>query len=199
MCGPRGVKSCKKFVTLKIKRIKDPGFTLWKRTGPPSCECNDPKDCKNPPEDPYCAPGEPAGTGDCIPFRWPLRFGGLGPIPINPGEPVLGGGPAPEPVGGPIFGQPPIWPTERAVGVAGFMGRLCDHKRNSLAKQFLREMYMDSMRFEGRELGLPAEPVEAGELKDGRVYYCVSFVDKAMLIPRLHPFVFVGRKSRYWR
>ena len=52
---------------------------------------------------------------------------------------------------------------------------------------------MDSMRFEGRELGLPAEPVEAGELKDGRVYYCVSFVDKAMLIPRLHPFVFVGR------
>ena len=109
MCGPRGVKSCKKFVTLKIKRIKDPGFTLWKRTGPPSCECNDPKDCKNPPEDPYCAPGEPAGTGDCIPFRWPLRFGGLGPIPINPGEPVLGGGPAPEPVGGPIFGQPPIW------------------------------------------------------------------------------------------
>jgi len=58
---------------------------------------------------------------------------------------------------------------------------------------------MDSMRFEGRELGLPAEPVEAGELKDGRVYYCVSFVDKAMLHSEASSVRVRWKESRYWR
>jgi hypothetical protein len=64
---------------------------------------------------------------------------------------------------------------------------------NSAQQPLLGEVQMDSMRFEGRELGLHCEPVVAGELEDGKVYYCVSFVDRLMLIPKLQPLVFVGR------
>jgi hypothetical protein len=49
------------------------------------------------------------------------------------------------------------------------------------------------MYFEGRELNPYAEPVSPDELKQGEVYFAVSFVDDSMLIPILIPTVFVGK------
>jgi hypothetical protein len=49
------------------------------------------------------------------------------------------------------------------------------------------------MRFEGRELKPYAEPVSAGELKEGGVFFFVNFIDEEMLLPSMEPMVFVGR------
>jgi hypothetical protein len=49
------------------------------------------------------------------------------------------------------------------------------------------------MRFEERELKPYAEPVSAGDLKEGEVYFAVNYVDDNMLIPTLETLVFVGR------
>lgn len=49
------------------------------------------------------------------------------------------------------------------------------------------------MRFEERELKPYAEPVVAGELREGTVYFSVNFLDDEMLVPELRPLVYVGR------
>ena len=49
------------------------------------------------------------------------------------------------------------------------------------------------MRFEERELKPYAEPVTAGELLEGEVYFSVNFFDDDMLIPEVRPLVFAGR------
>src|SRR5256885_10515772 len=50
------------------------------------------------------------------------------------------------------------------------------------------------MRFEERELKSYAEPVLAGLLKEGEVYFSVQFVDEDMLIPTMETWVFAGRR-----
>jgi hypothetical protein len=49
------------------------------------------------------------------------------------------------------------------------------------------------MHFEERELKPYAEPVLVTELKEGSVYFSVTFVDDNMLIPAMETIVFVGR------
>lgn len=49
------------------------------------------------------------------------------------------------------------------------------------------------MHFEGRDLKLYAEPVSVNELQEGAVYFLVDFVDNETCIPRLQPFVHIGR------
>jgi hypothetical protein len=49
------------------------------------------------------------------------------------------------------------------------------------------------MRFESRELKPYAEPVVAAELKEGSVYFAVTFADEDTLIPTMETVVFVGR------
>lgn len=49
------------------------------------------------------------------------------------------------------------------------------------------------MRFEERELPSYAEPVSATELREGNVYFSVTFVDRDMLIPTMEAVVFIGR------
>jgi hypothetical protein len=51
----------------------------------------------------------------------------------------------------------------------------------------------EEMRFEARELMPYGEPVSAAELKEGSVYFVVTFVDEEMLIPAMETVVFVGR------
>lgn len=52
---------------------------------------------------------------------------------------------------------------------------------------------MKPICFGARELKPYAEPVIASELKEGGVYFFVTFLDDAMLIPTMEPMVFVGR------
>jgi hypothetical protein len=49
------------------------------------------------------------------------------------------------------------------------------------------------MRFEARDLKPAAEPVDPGSLKEGKVYWAVTFFDDDMLIPNMEPLVFAGR------
>lgn len=49
------------------------------------------------------------------------------------------------------------------------------------------------MRFEGRDLKPYAEPVAENELKEGSVYFSVTYVDEDMHIPIVDTFVFIGR------
>ena len=49
------------------------------------------------------------------------------------------------------------------------------------------------MRFEGRELKPYAEPVSAEILREGTVYFLVSFADDAMLIPEMDTVVYIGK------
>ena len=49
------------------------------------------------------------------------------------------------------------------------------------------------VRFEGRELKPYAEPVSASDLKEGAVYFSVTFVDDEMHIPTMETLVFLGR------
>jgi hypothetical protein len=49
------------------------------------------------------------------------------------------------------------------------------------------------MRFEARELKPYAEPVSAAELKEGSVYFALTFIDEDMLTPTMETVVFVGR------
>ena len=48
-------------------------------------------------------------------------------------------------------------------------------------------------RFEARELKPYAEPISAQDLREGRVYFSLTFVDDKMLIPTVSPLVFIGR------
>ena len=50
------------------------------------------------------------------------------------------------------------------------------------------------MRFEGRDLKPYAEPVSATELKEGSVYFSVTYVDDEMHIPTMETLVFIGRE-----
>ena len=49
------------------------------------------------------------------------------------------------------------------------------------------------MRFEARELKPYAEPASAAELKQGSVYFALTFCDEDMLIPTMETVVFVGK------
>lgn len=51
------------------------------------------------------------------------------------------------------------------------------------------------MRFEERELKPYGEPISASELKEGSVYFSVTFVDDDMLIPVMETLVFVGKSD----
>jgi hypothetical protein len=67
---------------------------------------------------------------------------------------------------------------------------------DNLIKCSLRRMNLDTevlVRFEGRELKSYAEPVSAAELKEGSVYFALTFVDEDMLIPTMETLVFAGR------
>jgi len=52
------------------------------------------------------------------------------------------------------------------------------------------------MRFEERDLKPYAESVSAAALKEGSVYYSVSYIDEEMLIPTMETLVFIGRDLR---
>lgn len=52
------------------------------------------------------------------------------------------------------------------------------------------------MRFEDRHLKPYAEPISATELKEGTVYFSVTFVDDAMCIPIMETLVFIGKKEK---
>lgn len=49
------------------------------------------------------------------------------------------------------------------------------------------------MKFEGRELQAFAEPISAGELTKGEIYFAVNYIDDEMLIPRIETLVFLGK------
>ncbi len=49
------------------------------------------------------------------------------------------------------------------------------------------------MRFDARDLKPFAEPVNSETLREGTVYFAVTFVDDDMLIPFMEPVVFAGR------
>jgi hypothetical protein len=49
------------------------------------------------------------------------------------------------------------------------------------------------MHFAARELKPYAEPLMAAEIEEDSVYFDVAFLDDAMLIPALEPYVFVGK------
>lgn len=48
------------------------------------------------------------------------------------------------------------------------------------------------MHFEQRKLNPYADPVSANDLKEGDVYYSVTFVDSDMTIPIMNTFVYSG-------
>src|SRR3954453_21299557 len=52
---------------------------------------------------------------------------------------------------------------------------------------------MTTMRFEARELKSYAESISPNELREGEVYFFVTFVDDEMLIPTMDTVVFAGR------
>jgi len=51
------------------------------------------------------------------------------------------------------------------------------------------------MQFEERELKPYAESVSATDLKEGEVYFSVSFIDKDMKIPIMQTLVFFGKRD----
>ena len=51
---------------------------------------------------------------------------------------------------------------------------------------------MGTLHFEGRDINSSAEYVDARELIQGETYFTVQFVDDQMLVPELHPLVFIG-------
>ncbi len=46
--------------------------------------------------------------------------------------------------------------------------------------------------FEARELKSAAEPVSVDELREGSIYFLVSFADEEMLIPTMETVVYIG-------
>jgi hypothetical protein len=48
------------------------------------------------------------------------------------------------------------------------------------------------MRFEERDLKPYAEPISFGELKQGAIYFSVSYVDDQLLMPTVEPLVYIG-------
>jgi hypothetical protein len=51
------------------------------------------------------------------------------------------------------------------------------------------------MRFEERELKPYGEPVSVTDLKEGSVYFSVTFIDDDMKIPIMQTLVFVGKRD----
>jgi hypothetical protein len=49
------------------------------------------------------------------------------------------------------------------------------------------------MQFEARELPAYAEVVSPLELKEGSIYFSITFIDEEMLIPTMEAFVYIGR------
>lgn len=49
------------------------------------------------------------------------------------------------------------------------------------------------MRFEERELPSYAQPVLSADLKEGSIYFSLTYVDHDMLIPTMETIVFIGR------
>mgnify|MGYP003484114922 FL=1 len=49
------------------------------------------------------------------------------------------------------------------------------------------------MHFEGRELKPYSEPISAEDLREGEIYFSITFADDRMLVPSLEPLVFIGR------
>jgi hypothetical protein len=49
--------------------------------------------------------------------------------------------------------------------------------------------------FEARELKLVRNPVLQSELREGSVYFCLSYVDADLLIPIMETVVYIGRIS----
>lgn len=49
------------------------------------------------------------------------------------------------------------------------------------------------LRFEARDLRPYAEPVSAGDLAEGEVYFSVRYIDGDMLIPTMDTLVFIGK------
>ena len=50
-----------------------------------------------------------------------------------------------------------------------------------------------NMTFEPRDLKPYAEPVSKSDLREGETYFAVQFADEKLLIPRLEPFIFLGK------
>jgi hypothetical protein len=50
-----------------------------------------------------------------------------------------------------------------------------------------------TVHFEGRELESYAEPITSDELREGEIYFSLTFADASLLIPTMTPVVFVGR------
>ncbi|HEY6333329.1 MAG TPA: hypothetical protein VI756_28655 [Blastocatellia bacterium] len=50
-----------------------------------------------------------------------------------------------------------------------------------------------TIQFEERELKPYAQPVSAGELREGEVYFLLTYLDDEMLIPTMATVVFLGR------
>lgn len=51
---------------------------------------------------------------------------------------------------------------------------------------------MTTHLFEARELKSYVEPVSADELREGSIYFLVSFADEEMLIPTMETVVYIG-------
>jgi len=49
------------------------------------------------------------------------------------------------------------------------------------------------VHFEGRDLPDYAEPVSASYLREGQIYFAVTYVDNEMLVPVMETIVFIGR------
>jgi hypothetical protein len=49
------------------------------------------------------------------------------------------------------------------------------------------------MYFEGRELVSPAESIGSRELREGGVYYAITYIDDEMLQPNIESLVFIGK------
>ena len=52
---------------------------------------------------------------------------------------------------------------------------------------------MDTLRFEARELKPYGEYAEVWSLVEGETYFAIHILDDEMLLPELHPLVFIGR------
>ena len=49
------------------------------------------------------------------------------------------------------------------------------------------------MYFEGRELATAAEAVGSSELREGDVYYAITYIDDEILQPNIESLVFIGK------
>ena len=54
------------------------------------------------------------------------------------------------------------------------------------------ELESNQMRFEERVLKPYAEPISFGELRQGAIYFSVSYVDDQLLMPTVEPLIYIG-------